>query len=146
MVDCEDPVLKEAMEASVYAVGDDAFRTAIEDELNGIRGSQRAYGDIQWPQGRERSVEEVIALVADAYHVPIEQLRTHGRHAGTAKKIAIELSCQFCGQSQREIGRHFGYTGNGAVGKQRAVLRDLLKHDPEAQRLLKTLRMALAKE
>jgi chromosomal replication initiation ATPase DnaA len=109
-----------------------------------VRVDKGVYGDILWPRARERSVDEALARVADAFHVHGDRLRTHGRRAGMAKKIALELCCEFCGQSQREIGRHFEYTGNGSVGKQRAALRELLKDDKESQSCLDLLRKELA--
>jgi len=145
MVDGEDPVLKEAMETSRYTVGDETFRAGIEEELRQVRVDKGVYGDIVWPRARERSVEEVTDLVAGAFDVTAEELRTHGRHAGLPKKVALELCCAFCGQSQREIGRHFGYTGNGSVGKQRIALRGLLKEDKALQKHLEVLRKDLAR-
>jgi chromosomal replication initiation ATPase DnaA len=56
-------------------------------------------------------------------------LSAHGRRAGIGKKVAVELCCRFCDLSQREIGRHFGYRGNGSVGKQRRALKELTASD-----------------
>ena len=48
------------------------------------------------------------------------------------------------GKSQREIGARFGYNGNGAVGKQRAKLRDILGNDRALARRLMVLRKRLS--
>ncbi len=82
---------------------------------------------------------EIRQVVAEEFGVDTQELRTHGRHAGVAKKVALELCCQFCGKSQRRVGEYFGYTGNGAVGKQRARLREMAGADRALSRRMKTL-------
>ena len=87
---------------------------------------------------------EVVGRVAEEFGVEPAELCTHGRRAGVAKKVALELCCQFCGKSEREVGEHFGYTGNGAVGKQRARLREMLADDKALSRRIMKLRENLA--
>ena len=146
MLDGEDPVLKEAMTAHRYAIGDEQFRADIDDELHEARLAKGVYGDIAWPTGRDRGVDEVIGMVAQQFAVEPDELKRHGRRAGVPKKVAAELCCQFCGKSQRDIGRALGYTGNGSVGKQRAKLRELLGTDPALQRRLTRLQKCLRSE
>lgn len=143
MVDGEDPALKEAMSASRYAIGDETFRARIDDELRDVRSQRAVYGDIVWPVNVVRGIDEVAELVGEAFGVKVADLCTHGRRAGPAKKVALELCCEYCGKSQREIGAHFCYTGNGAVGKQRAKLRELLVEDKGLARHLTRLRKRL---
>ena len=86
----------------------------------------------------------IAVLVGEEFGVEPEDLRAHGRRAGIAKKVALALCCEFCGKSQREIGTRFGYTGNGAVGKQRAKLRDILGNDRALARRMMVLRKRLS--
>ena len=51
-----------------------------------------------------------------------DDLHSHGGHAGAAKSLAVELSCRFSGKTQREVGKYYGYTGDGGVSKQRKRL------------------------
>ena len=142
----DDEVLGREKAASRFAIGDERFRAQVEQDLNDVRKNKGVYGDILWPVGRQRSVAEIQEAVAAAFAVDRGSLMTHGRRAGVAKKVALELCCQYSGGSQREIGRHFGYTGNGAVGKQRQKLRELLADDrglaATVERLRRTLRTA----
>ncbi|MBM4142222.1 MAG: hypothetical protein FJ225_01315 [Lentisphaerae bacterium] len=144
MVDGEDPVLKEAMGASCYAIGDGEFRAQVHGELREVRLNKGAYGDIAWPLEREPDMDVVTQTVAGELGADVQELRRHGRRAGVAKMIAIELCCRLCGKSQREVGRSFGYKGNGAVGKQRAKLRELMAGDEALRRQLTRLRKKLA--
>ncbi len=72
-----------------------------------------------------------------------EQLRAHGIRGGIPKKVAIELCCEFTSLSQRQIGLHFGYTSNGAVGKQRLRLRELMAEDDRLVLCVEDLRKKL---
>ena len=49
-------------------------------------------------------------------------MHCHGRHAGAAKSMAVELSCRLSGKNQREVGMYYGYGGDGGVSKQRQRL------------------------
>jgi REP element-mobilizing transposase RayT len=142
-VDGEDPVLKEAELASRYAVGDGEFRGQIDEELREVRVKKGVYGDIVWPVGRTRELAEVLELVAVEFGVRVEALQEHGRRAGVAKQVAAELGAQYCGVSERDVGRALGYQGNGSVGKQRACLREKLAGDPDLRRCLAALRKRL---
>jgi hypothetical protein len=41
------------------------------------------------------------------------------------------------------VGRHFGYAGSGAAGKQRASLRELMAADPHLAKTVAGLRKKL---
>lgn len=144
-VEGEDPVLQEVLLASRYAIGDDAFLAQVDGELQEVRKRKGLCGDIVWPVGREHGLEDVLKLVAGEFGVTPQSLREHGRRAGLAKQIAAELCVQFCGASQREVGRFLGYTGNGAVGKQRARLREILAAWPAEQMRVDDLRERLSR-
>ena len=77
--------------------------------------------------------------------VAAEDLTVHGIRAGLAKKVAVELCCEFTRQSQRQIGLHFGYTSDGAVGKQRQSLRVLLAENGKLSKRVNGLRKKLSK-
>ena len=90
LVDGEDEALKEATQASRYAVGDAEFREAIEGELRDVRVEQAVAGDILWPVGHRPPVKAVLALVAEAFGMSVEALRGHGRRVGVAKQVAAK--------------------------------------------------------
>jgi len=143
-VNDDDDALKDAMTASRYAIGEEEFRTKVDEELQEARLRKGIYGDIVWPEGRQIAVEEIVDRVAAEFRIEPDELRTHGRRAGVAKKVALELSCQLSGMSQRGVGEHFGYKGNGAVGKQRARIRDLVSADKALNRRMLKLRKQLS--
>ena len=119
MVDGKDDVLEQAMESSRYAIGDADFRDEVREELRQREMEQGETGDIVWPEARRLNVKDVEAAVIEELKVTAKDLHAHGRHAGPAKSMAIELCCRFTGLSQREIALHFGYGSESSVGKQR---------------------------
>ena len=144
LVDGDDRELREATEASRYAVGDAAFREDIEASLREVRVAKAVAGDILWPVGRQPPVARVLALVAAEFGLTVESLRGHGRRVGIAKQVAAELASRYSGVSQREVGRALGYRGNGAVGKQRARLRETVAADHALARRMDQLKQRLA--
>jgi len=74
----EDGKLKEAREASGYAIGDKEFREEMEDGLKGARLRKGSTGDIVWPKGKAVEVSTVEREVADAFGVKVEDLHYHG--------------------------------------------------------------------
>ena len=82
-------------------------------------------------------------VVAEAFGMDRERLLAHGNRGGVARKVAVELCAQYAGTSQREVSRHFGYAGNGAVGKQRARLRELMAADLRLAKTVDSLRKKL---
>lgn len=145
MIGGEDEVLKPALKASRYAVGEGEFCKEIEEGLEEARLRKGCFGgDVIWPATREVGIEEVMSLVAAEFQVDNERLSKHGRCAGIAKKVAAELCCVFTKQSQRQIGLHLGYKSNDGVGKQRARLRELTADDLTLSRRVAKLRKKLA--
>jgi len=139
----EDLTLREAMGASRYAIGEREFREEVEEELREVRLNKGVYGDIIWPEGRQYEMAQVAECVAAEFGVDPAELHTHGRRGGVAKKVALELCCRLCGRSQREVGAYFGYTGNGAVGKQRARIREMTNADEALSQCLLRLQKQL---
>jgi len=141
----EDTVLKPALEASRYAIGHDDFCGEVEEELREARLRKGVFGrDVMWPSVREIGLEKIEDLVVAEFGVTKGLLHEHGRRAGAAKKAAIVLGCEFSGQSQRQVGLYFGYTSNGAVGKQREKLREMMADDPSLLKRVRRLREKLS--
>ena len=67
-------------------------------------------------------IEVVKQWVVEQLGISRDDLHRHGGHAGTAKSLAVELSCRFSGKTQREVGKYYGYSGDGGVSKQRKRL------------------------
>ena len=143
LVNGEDGPLQEALGASRYAIGEADFRREIDEQLHEVRLRKGVYGDIVWPERGVISVEAVTERVAEEFGVQPPELRAHGRRAGVAKKVAIELCCQLSGMSQRAVGEYFGYKGNGAVGKQRERIRLMVSDDKTLERRVARLRKQL---
>ncbi len=62
--------------------------------------------------------------VAERYGIDPEQLKQHGRRAGIAKAVAVELSCMLTGESARTVGLHYGGISCSAVGNIRRKVRE----------------------
>ncbi len=56
-----------------------------------------------------------MAAVAGQYGIAAADLGRHGRRAGPAKMVAIELACRLTTLNQRQIGGHFGGITSMAV-------------------------------
>jgi hypothetical protein len=84
-------------------------------------------------------------VVLNKLKINREDLHSHGRHAGTAKGLAIEFSCRFSGKTQREVGQYYGYTGDGGVSKQRKRLAFKLSVDKELMFLFNNLSRVISK-
>lgn len=129
MIDGDDNELKEAGKASGYAIGDEEFMEMARDELRSKRIERAVSGDIIWPEDKMAAIESVEKGVQDSFGITGEELRRHGRRAGLAKAVAVELCCRLTGRSQREVSRHFGYGSESAAGKQRRLIRARLADD-----------------
>jgi putative transposase len=141
----KDDVLEKGMGAGRYAIGAEEFCEEVAVELKEARLRKGCFGrDVTWPSLKERTVQEVEDAVVDVFGVERRLLKEHGRRAGPAKMVALELCCEFTDNSQRQIGVHFGYTSNGAVGKQRQKLRELMAEDVTLCRRMRKLRKQLA--
>ena len=132
------------MKVSRYAIGDDRFVEEVESDLRDVRENKGVYGDIVWPEGKHLSFAIVAKAAADQFGLKPEDLLGRSHVARTAKKIAAELCCRYCGQSQCAVGEYFGYRGNGSITKQRQRLREILSDDSGVRRKLKRLEKALA--
>jgi putative transposase len=134
-----DEDFRNLMEESSYAIGDECFVEQVHRELSRGRERDRGYGDVIWPTAESVPVEHIAKVVATAFDIPFAALSSQGHAVRLARKFALELACRHSGQSQRKIGESFGYRGNGAVGKQRQRLRDILAQDGNKAALFHTI-------
>jgi len=143
MIGKEDEMLTEAFAASKYAIGDKRFIEETEADLKEMQMRKGLYGDLSLPVPEGLPVEQIEAVVAQAYRVDSKVLHQHGRKAGIAKAVAIDLCCMLSGKTQRDIARHFGFKTDAGISRQRRVLREKAAKDPgiekQIQRLVKKL-------
>jgi len=62
--------------------------------------------------------------VARHYRIEPEGLKAHGKRAGVAKYVAVELACRLTGHSGRAVGAHYGGISSAAVSTIRRKLRE----------------------
>ena len=126
MVAKDDEPLKDLMGRSVHALGSEEYVEKVEKELSGGKTGQAKDADVQRPwRGVELTV--IDQAVAKAYEIEARQLRKHGRSAGEAKAVAVELAARWSGMTQREIGAYYG----GISGQAVYMMRQRLKKTPE---------------
>ncbi len=145
VVSRDDKELTEALTASRYAIGDSKFIDRIEKALNAARENKGVYGDLMWPEGKVVSISEIQAAVAKEFKVSEEDLTGRSYGARQAKKAAIELACRYSNMSQRAVGEHFGYKGNGSTRKQRERFREIAETDARFSKKVKQLEGRLSK-
>lgn len=121
----DDRPLQEVMRAGRYAVGSEAFVRKIEKTLKQARTGRPADRDLDLPRQRV-NLELISQVVAEAFGVDVGLLTQHGRRAGPAKAVALELACRLTELNQRAIGEHYGQITSMAV----CMARRRLKEDP----------------
>ena len=122
MVDRDDGLLLDTMEASSYAIGDEEFVASVAADMRSRRTDILVASDVLWPEQDAVAVATVEKVVCQAYQCAPEVLRRHGRIAGEPKTVALELACRAGGLTNREAGRTFGGMTGAAVGTQRRNL------------------------
>ena len=123
MVAEDDELLKGLVERSGHALGSEGFVEKVEKGLSGGRTGQARDADVQRPwRGVELAV--IDRAVAKAYGIDAGELRRHGRSAGDAKAVAVELAARWSGRTQREVGAHYGGISGQAVHMTRRRLKD----------------------
>jgi hypothetical protein len=80
-------------------------------------------------------------IVLYAYGLDAAILKTHGRHAGVAKAVAVALASRFVNLSGRAIGEH-DRIGSSAIG---AIHRRLAER-PEALKIVESLATQLKRK
>jgi hypothetical protein len=140
-----DEEFKRAQTVSRYAVGDERYIAQVESDLREVKENKGVYGDIKWPEGGKAELAEIAAVVAKKFRIEPEELHTRAVECRTARKVALELSCRYSGQSQRRVGEYYGYKGNGSVLKQRQKLKELFAADGGLQQQMTVLTRLLGK-
>lgn len=139
----DDSDLVKALRENRISVGDDAFTRRVADDLRRRRTGLVTDGDVAWPADRRVSLDDIDAAVSGLCGVEQARLRQHGRRAGLAKAVAVELAVHLSGGRMRDIGRHYGNLGPSAVTMLRRRLRGRMLRDGNVQRMLSKLRNRL---
>jgi REP element-mobilizing transposase RayT len=129
MLGAEDNVLLEAMRASGYALGDEAFRREVEQWVRGQADEWAERSDVDVPALPPVPLERIAAAVAEAYGVRPEALPCARKRVGMARGVFIELACTLGGLTQRGVARRLGTMTEHGVGKQRGLVRAALAGD-----------------
>ena len=104
------------------------------------------------PEDHERFLEQLDEglkadqVVKESFGVSGADLRCHGRRAGLAKAVAVELCCRLTGRTQRAVARHFGYGSESAAGKQRRRVRAKLAEDGGLARRMARIEATVRKD
>jgi putative transposase len=119
----DDRLILDALGASRFCIGDAAFVERTEQLLSRRRSGRAEDEDLVLPRSTV-NLARIDALVAAHYGVAEEQMQAHGRRAGQAKYLAIELACRLTGLTQRAVGAHYGGISCSAVGAIRRKIRE----------------------
>jgi hypothetical protein len=119
----DDRPIREALQASRYAIGDEAFVEATVRKLARLRRGRLQDADIALPQVIY-TLEQVDAAVAAEFGLRPEALKAHGHTSGVAKVLAVELACRWTGLTHRTIGAHYGGMTSAAVSNIRRKIRE----------------------
>lgn len=121
-----DEMITAAMKRSNYAIGDEEFVGVVEKDFDELRHAQKYSQDVIWARDAAVPLEEINRVVASVFGIKPDLLKRHGRAAGHAKLVAVEMACRYGGLSQRDVGKRYGVSGMG-VTHQRRRLRDHLR-------------------
>lgn len=142
----DDTELMGILGASEYAIGDDEYVASIENLLRSEKKSGRMAHDVKWPKERKISLESVSKVVAAEFGCGADALRKHGRTAGAAKSVAIEIACRMTGQSQRKVAAYFGGISGAGVSYQRRRLKERRMRDKSLDEVFNRLIKGLGNE
>ncbi len=117
-----DEELGAALAANRYAIGDSEFIALTEAELSGWRKTLSRSKDMDLPRRAVR-FERIDAEVTRRFKLSVSDLKRHGSRAGLGKAVAMELAARLSGQTQREIGAHYGGVSGQAIAMTRKKLR-----------------------
>ena len=135
----DDRPLREALRASRYAIGSPAYIQNVEEMLQRQRTGESKDRDVSLPR-KTVALEAIDGAVAAAFGLAPEDLRRHGRRAGAAKAVALELACRLTELNQRQIGDHYGGITSMAVCMARRRFReDAAPEHAELRRRLEDL-------
>jgi REP element-mobilizing transposase RayT len=119
----DDRSLRRVLHASRYAIGSADYVRRVEVRLRQQRTGTPRDRDVSFPRPTV-DLETIDAAVARAFGVQPAELRRHGRHAGEAKAVAMELACRLTELNQRQIGTHYGGITSMAVCMSRRRFRE----------------------
>ena len=119
----DDAPLMDAMRVSRYAIGGEAFVQQTEKRLEQQRTGSPRDEDLALPAATV-DIQTVDRYVARHYRIEPEGLKAHGKRAGVAKYVAVELACRLTGHSGRAVGAHYGGISSAAVSTIRRKLRE----------------------
>lgn len=122
MLKGSDEPLIGMMARSTHALGSEAFVAKVEKDLSLALSGEAKDADVQRPW-RGVDLALIDRVVASVYGLEAGDLRRHGRAAGTAKAVAVELAARWAGTTKRDIGRHYG----GITGQAVSMIRRRLK-------------------
>ncbi len=119
----DDEVIRDAMAASRYAIGDERFVAETDCRLQDKRTGNVQDQDLALPVVAV-DIGVIDTLVAVHYGIEVVDLSEHGHRVGTAKFVAVELACRLTGMNQRAVGSHYGGISSAAVSTIRRKVRE----------------------
>lgn len=135
----DDRPTLDAMAASRYAIGGLAFVERTEARIEERRSGRLQDRDLDLPRWAV-PLDEIDIAVAEHYGIGRAVLSAHGRRAGPAKAVAVELASRLADVSSRAIGTHYGI-GAAAVG----AIHQRLQGRPEVLQTVESLARGLSK-
>jgi REP element-mobilizing transposase RayT len=136
----DGPLLK-VMGASRYAIGSDRFiNKTLERLQKRCTGSVRDK-DLDLPAVTVE-IDVVDSFVSKHYRMDPADLAEHGRRAGAAKFVAVELACRLTGLSGRAVGLHYGGISSAAVS---IIRRKIRQGDRDVAPVVSHLQQKIAK-
>ena len=139
----DDEELKDVLSRSAHAAGDEEFVAKVERELKESKRKAGVHHDVAWPVEEKVTFGAVDGVVCRVFGCDSERLREHGKRAGVAKSVAIEVACRLSGMSQRAVGNHYGGLTGAAVTKQRRRLAEKCSENRELAGQLKAVSEAV---
>ncbi len=127
----DDEPLRMIMAASPYAIGSESFIEKAHEDLSKRRSGKAKDADLMLPK-TSTALSEIDRVVCKGFGVHPDVLKRHGRRAGVAKTVAVELAPRHSGQPFRAIGEHYGGMTGQAVAMTRRRARALEDIDWEA--------------
>jgi len=129
----EDDMLSEAMGASAYAIGDEAFRREVAEWMRADAGRRASRSDVELPEEEAVALDAIVEQVASAFGIGAADLLRPRRRVGAARGVFVELACTLGRQSQRQVAGFLGTMGEHGVSKQRRELQLRLRADKALQ-------------
>lgn len=117
-----DDAIREMMKANAYAIGSEKFVESIEQKLASRATGGPMDADVLLPWVGV-PLDAIDGAVCRTYGVQDATLREHGKRAGLAKAVAVELAVRWSGKTLRAVGQHYGGISSQAVAMIRQRIR-----------------------